>query len=263
MMREMSAETDRLFRESRAETERMMRESRAETDRKFRESGAETERIIRESNAETRHLFQESDRKFHEMSAETDRLFRESRAETERMMRESRAETDRLFQESRAETDRRFQETERFVKTVSEQIGNLGGKWGRFVENMVAPACETLFVERGFFVHRVFQRVRNVQRPDGQNMEIDILVEDTNEVMLVEVKSTLTVRDVREHLRSLRQFKEFFPRYADCRVMGAVAGIVVEENATAFALRYGLFVIRQSGEMVQLANPREFEPRFW
>ncbi|MCA2553605.1 MAG: DUF3782 domain-containing protein, partial [Microcystis sp. M04BS1] len=53
---------------------------------------------------------------------------------------EAQKETERCFQE----TERRFQETDRQITRLSKEIGNLGGKWGRFVENMVAPACETL-----------------------------------------------------------------------------------------------------------------------
>ncbi|TRU99330.1 MAG: DUF3782 domain-containing protein, partial [Microcystis wesenbergii Mw_QC_S_20081001_S30D] len=59
---------------------------------------------------------------------------------------EAQKETERCFQE----TERRFQETR-----LSKEIGNLGGKWGRFVENMVAPACENLFLNRQIPVHQV------------------------------------------------------------------------------------------------------------
>ncbi|HIJ84422.1 MAG TPA: hypothetical protein HPQ00_09490, partial [Magnetococcales bacterium] len=86
---------------------------------------------------------------------------------------------------------------------------------------------------------------------------------NTDVAVLVEVKSTLTVADVRDHLNRLQQFKDFFPRYADCRVIGAVAGIVTEDKATQFARNQGLFVIVQSGEAVALANEPEFKPRMW
>ncbi|HAT50275.1 MAG TPA: DUF3782 domain-containing protein [Alphaproteobacteria bacterium] len=167
-------------------------------------------------------------------------------------------ETDRKFQE----TDRKIQETDRLVRDVSRQVGNLTGKWGQFVENLVAPGCRTLFAERGIPVHQVHQRIK-ANLDDGRTMEIDILVVNTGAVVLVEVKSTLTVADVRDHLGRLEQFKEFFPRYGDCRVMGAVAGIVTEEDAGRFAKKQGLFVMVQSGESVALANEPGFEPRTW
>jgi len=204
-------------------------------------------------------LFQETDRILREQSAETEKKFREQNAKTEKTFRELRTETEREFQE----TNRVLQETKRVVKDVSRQIGDLGGKWGLFVENMVAPGCETLFVERGIPVHQVHQHVR-VKRDDGKMaMEIDVLVVNSGSVVLVEVKSTLTVEDIRHHLQRLEQFKTFFPHYDDYQVMGAVAGIVTTTGAEQFAHSQGLFVIMQSGENLTLANDPEFKPRTW
>jgi hypothetical protein len=41
-------------------------------------------------------------------------------------------DTERLLEEQ-------FQETDRQIREVGKQIDNLGGKWGQFVEKMVAP----------------------------------------------------------------------------------------------------------------------------
>ncbi|MBF0144458.1 MAG: DUF3782 domain-containing protein [Magnetococcales bacterium] len=196
-------------------------------------------------------------RMFQEMVREN----RERRAELDRKMRE----TDRQIQETSAqmkETDRKFQETDRKIKEVSTQIGRLGGRWGEFVEGMVAPACETLFAERGIPVHKVSPRVK--AKLDGnRHMEIDLLVVNTGMVVLVEVKSRLTQGDVRNHLDRLAEFKDFFPEYADRRVVGAVAGIVIDESVDSFAMNAGLFVMVQSGEIMQLANDAAFQPRVW
>ncbi|MBF0157491.1 MAG: hypothetical protein HQL57_09940 [Magnetococcales bacterium] len=94
-------------------------------------------------------------------------------------------------------------------------------------------------------------------------MEIDLLVVNTEVVVLVEVKSRLTEDDVREHLTRLAEFKDFFREYADKRIMGAVAGIVIGESVERFAVNEGLFVMVQSGESMQFANDPEFQPRVW
>ncbi len=52
------------------------------------------------------------------------------------------------------ETDRQIEKLSKEIGRVNKQISALGGKWGRFVENMVAPACETIFLSRGIQVHR-------------------------------------------------------------------------------------------------------------
>ena len=185
---------------------------------------------------------------------ETDRLLKEQSQETDRLLREQSQETDRLLREQSQETDRRIRE-------VNKQIGDLGGKWGRFVENMVAPACETLFLKRGIPVHQVSQRMK--KRLNGQTLEIDVLVTNENHVLVVEVKSSLGVNDVKDLMDDLRRFRGFFPEYAQKQLYGAVAGIEIEEGADKYAYRQGLFVLAQAGEAVSILNNPDFEPRNW
>ena len=188
---------------------------------------------------------------------------------------EAQKETERCFQETERrfqETERRFQETERILKEqslktdrqitrLSQEIGNLGGKWGRFVENMVAPACENLFLNRQIPVHQVSQRVR--KRLDGKTLEIDVLVTNENHVLVVEVKSSLSVDDVKELIKNLTEFRQFFPEYNHKQLYGAVAGIEIEEGADKYAYRQGLFVLAQRGENVAILNDTEFQPQTW
>jgi hypothetical protein len=181
---------------------------------------------------------------------ETERRFQE----TERLLKEQSQETDRRIREQSEETDRRIRE-------VNKQIGDLGGKWGRFVENMVAPACETLFLKRGIPVHQVSQRMK--KRLNGQTLEIDVLVTNENHVLVVEVKSSLGVNDVKNLMDDLNQFREFFPEYSQKQLYGAVAGIEIEEGADKYAYRQGLFVLAQAGEAVSILNNPDFEPRNW
>jgi hypothetical protein len=180
------------------------------------------------------------------------------------------------------ETDQQLKETDRKILAVSEevrqvsqeisavnkqisavnkQIGDLGGKWGRFVENMVAPACETIFLKRGIPVHQVSQRVK--KRLEGQTLEIDILVTNEHHVLVVEVKSSLGVSDVKDLRADLTQFRQFFPEYAHKQLYGAVAGIEIEEGADKYAYRQGLFVLAQAGETVAILNNSDFQPKNW
>ncbi|MEB3290046.1 MAG: DUF3782 domain-containing protein [Leptolyngbya sp.] len=208
-------------------------------------------------------LFQETDRRFQE----TDRKFQE----TDRKFQETALqfkETDRKFQE----TDRQFQETDRKIQAaiqenrrinqqVSKQIGELGGAWGRFVEDLVAPACERIFLERGIPVDQVSQRVK--RRRQGETLEIDVLVVNQGHILAVEVKSSLSVADVNRFVADLERFFTFFPEYTDMQLYGAVAGIGIESGADRYAYRQGLFVLAQSGDSVTLLNDSTFSPKAW
>ncbi len=166
-------------------------------------------------------------------------------------------ETDRKMQE----TDRQMKETDRKLKEVTTAIGRLGNRLGEFVEEMVRPAVVRLFQQRGIAVHQVF-RGAYAER-DGDAMEIDLLVVNSLDAVLVEVKSELKADDVKDHVSRLERFKKLFPQYAGFRVMGAVAGMVVPEAAARFAYRQGLFVLVQSGEAMTIGNDDDFTPGVW
>ena len=174
---------------------------------------------------------------------------------------EAQKETERRFQEG----ERRFAETERLLKEqnkkTDEQIGKLGNRLGEFVEWQIRPAAVRLFRERGIEVHEFHPEV-SVQRGDD-GIEIDLLVVNDTDAILIEVKSKLTQPDVDEHIERLGKFKQFMPRFADTKALGAVGGMVVPKDVARYAYRKGLFVLAQSGENVIILNDDKFKPRVW
>ena len=188
---------------------------------------------------------------------ETERLLKEQSQEAD----QRRKEADQRFKETERLLKEQGQETDRQIREVNKKIGDLGGKWGRFVENMVAPACETIFLKRGIPVHQVSQRVK--KRLDSKTLEIDVLVTNENHVLIVEVKSSLGVNDIKEMIEDLGKFHTFFPEYSQKQLYGAVAGIEIEEGADKYAYRQGLFVLAQAGETVSILNNSDFQPKNW
>ena len=194
-------------------------------------------------------LFKETDKKF----KETDKKFKETDKKFQ--------ETDKKFKETDIELKETIKKTNKEVERVSNAVDKLTGKWGRFVEGMVVPAVKVMFKARDIEVEKIFQRVE--VHKNGRNMEIDIMAVNHKHVLLIEAKSTLAVDDVKEHLERLKEFKEFFPEYTEKKVLGGVAGIVIEEGVDRYAYQQGLFVIGQSGETVKILNDEKFRPKIW
>ena len=170
-------------------------------------------------------------------------------------------ETDRQLKESAEKLDKQISRVDKQISRVDKQISDLGGAWGRFAEDLVAPACERLFLERGIPVNQVSQRVK--RHHNGETIEIDVLVINQGHVLAVEVKSSLDASDVKEFIEDLQQFHTFFPEYADMQLYGAVAGIGIESDADRYAYKQGLFVLTQVGESITILNDEKFEPRVW
>lgn len=172
-----------------------------------------------------------------------------------------RAETDRRITENERQLTAYRAETERTIKQLQKTVDSLTSRWGRFVENLVAPAALRLFQEQGFAVQEVYQRVKSAR--GSRNLEIDLLVVDDDVAVVIEVKSRLTQNEIRQVLNTLTHFKTAFPHYGDYRVYGAVAAIEIDKDVDIYAYNQGLFVIEQSGDSVKISNEANFQPRSW
>ena len=196
-------------------------------------------------------LFKETDRKFQE----TDRKFQE---------------TDRLFKEQSRETDRKFQETDRLLKELSlaseKKLNKLEelftSQWGKLMESLVEGDLVRLLTERGIAVTDTATRIKGA-RADGGNYEFDIIAHDGEEIVVVEVKTTLKPDDVKKFIDKLDRLKGWMPRYAHNRIYGAMAWLTADAGADAMALHRGLFSIRATGDSAHILNPPDFALRCW
>jgi hypothetical protein len=173
-----------------------------------------------------------------------------------------------LFQASQAEADRRSAEAdqrlarlERIAANTSREVAGLTSRWGQFIENLVEPAVVRLFQAQGIEVQETYRRMKS-NRP-GAAMEIDIFAVDGNVAVAIEVKSRLAQRDVDDFIDKLGRFKQAFPHQVDYQIYGAVAGIEIDAGVDRYAYQQGLFVIKQSGETVAIANDGAFRPMAW
>jgi hypothetical protein len=202
-------------------------------------------------------LFQASQAEADRRAAEADRRMAELNAEADRRA----AEADRRMAELNAEADRRLQRLERVAANTSREVAGLTTRWGQFVENLVAPAVIRLFQERGIDVQEISRRMQS-KRP-GAEMEIDIFAVDGDVAVAIEVKSRLSRQDVDDFLARLGRFRQAFPHYTGYCIYGAVAAIEIDAGVDRYAYQQGLFVIRQTGDTVALANDRAFQPTAW
>jgi hypothetical protein len=191
-------------------------------------------------------------------------LFQASQAEADRRFAEAdrrAAEANRLAAEQAAEADRRLQQLEKVAANTSREVAGLTTRWGQFVENLVEPAVVRLFQARGIQVKETAQR--KISNRLEAPMEIDIWAVDGDVAVAIEVKSRLSRGDVDGFLDTLSPFRLAFPHYGDYRIYGAVAAIEIDRGVDRYAYQRGLWVIKQTGDTVTLANDADFQPRSW
>jgi hypothetical protein len=189
----------------------------------------------------------------------TEQTTQEAVAEIWRLFKETDAkfkETDARFKETDARLDKRYRETDDKLRRLESLFG---AQWGRLMEALVQSNVLKLFQARGHQVHRLHQRSK-AQR-NGDTMEIDLILEDSSEVIVGEVKSVLKIEDINAFLTDLAEFTNFFPLYQGYQIYGAVAALEVPAAVARYAYRRGLFVLAVTGEgMVTIQNDDKFRP---
>jgi hypothetical protein len=127
------------------------------------------------------------------------------------------------------------------------------------MESLVEGDLINLLRARNMDVHRVSTRVRGMYA--GDDFEFDLIAHNGNEIVIVEVKTTLKVKHVKEFVRDLKAAKKWMPEYADFNVFGAIAYLKADENSADFAEHQGLFVIRATGNSSSITNDLKFIPK--
>jgi len=193
-----------------------------------------------------------------EMFRETDRKFQETWRQIQ--------ETARQMKETDQRLDRKSQEVWEQIKQTNKDVGGLTSSISALVSNMVKGNIIEKFEALGYGdLDRCSEKQTFRNKKLGIKGEIDLFLENGDIAILVEVKTTLEIKDVRDHIERLEKFRRYSDARGDKRrFVGAVAGAVVSDNVADFALENGLYVIVQSGEAVEIVTPPEgFVAKKW
>ena len=196
---------------------------------------------------------------------ETDRQLKENGHHL-KGLRKSQEETDRQLKEnglhlkglrkSQEETDRQIKETALQLKETDSRFNS---QWGKLVESLVGGNIAQKFADRGVQVQGTTQRAKKTF--EDKQYEFDIIVHNGDEIIVVEVKTTLDVGKVKHFLEKLKCFKKLFPEYANKKVYGAVAFIVADSGSDQYSENQKIFVIRATGDSASIINTQNFKPR--
>jgi RecB family endonuclease NucS len=188
----------------------------------------------------------------------------EEAAERSRQIDEQWREYVRERKERDEERDARY---ERQRKETDRKLGKLGGRIGDIVEHMIQENIVEKFQTLGYNVTRLSRNTKFMTPERVVLGEIDLLLVDGNTDILIEVRTTLEITDVKEHIEKMKKYRKYIDDKGDekpKRYVGAVAGAVVRENAMEFAHKKGMYVIVQSGEAVEIAPlPKNFRVKEW
>lgn len=165
-------------------------------------------------------------------------------------------ETDRRFQESEKLLTQKFRETDKKIKELAALFTT---QWGKLIETLVEGDLVKLLKARGIQVERTIERIKGNYK--GQNFEYDIIAVNGDEIVIVEVKTTLRPQDVTEFHEKLWKAKTYMHEYKDRVVYGCVAFLRCEGASDRMAEKLGFFVIKATGSSSSIVNKEDFKPK--
>jgi hypothetical protein len=203
-------------------------------------------------------------RKLHQ---ETEIALKEANLKTEKAQEEAWKairETQQAVKETQQgiEGGNKFRdEAWKAIRDTQKNIGGLNNTLGSLVERIMTPDLPRKFKPLGF----TFNKITTVKWAAAGNIyaEIDGLLENGAQAMAVEVKTTLEIEDINDHLKRMERIRKYADEHGDKReFLGAIAAMIVKAKPKDYALKQGLFVIEPKGEDVKVTKP-EGEARVW
>ncbi|MDR2923345.1 MAG: hypothetical protein LBU85_08400, partial [Treponema sp.] len=165
----------------------------------------------------------------------------------------------RETQQAHRETEKAIKDTQKAVKETQKNIGGLNNSLGSIVEHLLTPGLPQKFRKLGYS----FNRIATYKFAEGVYAQIDGMLENGEQAIAVEVKTTLRQSDIDDHLNRMEKIRKYADEHGDKRqFMGAMAATITDEATRNYALKNGLFVIEPLGEDVKVTKP-DSEPRVW
>jgi hypothetical protein len=156
-----------------------------------------------------------------------------------------------------------MQELRDVHKETEKALGRLSNKMGDMAEYTLLPNLPEKFKKFGF-TFQVINRNRKITDDEHDiYAEVDAFLENGNQAMAVEVKTTLRREDVDDHIKRMGKIRRYADVHNDRReFFGAIAATVIAEDAKRYALKQGFYIIEPSGEDVKIIPPAS-KPKVW
>jgi hypothetical protein len=133
------------------------------------------------------------------------------------------------------------------------------------IEYMVMPNLVSKFRELDFVFTKAYPHATIKDEKNRILTEIDITLENGDKAMIVEVKSKPSIKDIKDHIERMGKVRLHADLHGDTRkYLGAVAGMVINDNVRDFALKNGFYVVEPSGDTFNIVKPEgKYHPREW
>ncbi|NJN65868.1 MAG: apolipoprotein A1/A4/E family protein [Chloroflexaceae bacterium] len=242
----MSRRVDRLTEN----IDRLSYEMRQEM-REFRQEMRESHEHFSQEMRESHEHFSQEMRESHE------RFEARMEASHERFKAEMRESHEHLSQEMRTFKDN----AEREDRKLRQHLAEVSDRMGTLAEDLIAPSIPGILKQVVNCSDTPTMSGVRIQRRSGDRFqEYDVLVVCREYALINETKSRMRTTDIPAFAEVLRNAREFLPEYADKQIIGALAGLYLDQSMVTYGERQGLIMLGIVGGLVEVLNRPGFVP---
>ncbi|MEE4357577.1 MAG: hypothetical protein V2I97_14020 [Desulfococcaceae bacterium] len=203
--------------------------------------------------------FRKEMKEYRERSEKSDKQFRKEMKEFKDEMKEFKDEMKEFKNEMKEFKDemKEFKiDSEKDRKEMNKKWGELANKMGTVVEDIVAPNIPG--IARDYFKVETLEyfaiRVRKTNRDKSRQKEFDIVATSENYFFLNETKATPRPEYAKEFKESLVHVPDFFPEYADKKLVPIFSSLNMHPDIVTYLSRNGIYAMIMKDDTMDLLN---------
>ncbi len=254
---DMSKELDKLLLFQQEYMKKVERESK-EREKERAEKRAEDEK--KRAEEEKREEKRAKERAKERAEEEKKRAEREKKREKKRAEEEKKiAKMDEKSRQSDLKFEKmmnQMQARQKIMDSIKTEVGGTGRSNGAvaenffyqgFMDNMTVNGTKYDFIEKSKDKRIISLNLQG---------EYDIVLTNSNKVLVIEVKYNLEKEDIRDfYNKKIPKYKKLFPEYKNYTIYGAMASFSNEDGAEELSRKKGFMFFTQSGEKIKKLTP--------
>ena len=161
-----------------------------------------------------------------------------------------------------ARTDEQLAKTSKEVAKLTRKLSRGENQWGKIAESLVGGELIILMKERfGVILDDVALHMKGTY--NNKQWEIDVIGVNSDIVVIVEVKTTLSTSDTKEFISNIvRRFPKLVKRHEKSKIYAGIAYVKTgsnEADVVKHAEDNGLFVIKVINNTNKIVNSADFK----
>jgi hypothetical protein len=154
-----------------------------------------------------------------------------------------------------------FNRDETDVRNETARVYNVAVSQNFFQDSSVINELNVLLNNRKLGFERLAENFSFKVEDDV--IEFDLVAYGEDTLLVMNIYAVADEEDIDYFIEDLREIRDSFPEYMNHKIYGAIGVLEIENEPIKYANRWGIFVIKKSGDSIVVANRKNFKPKNW